>query len=178
MSDTNVFKPILTWTDKSFPLSRASQGANQKPDFDFTNIGLLFPQNDPSEKIYILNQMDHRKVFGSQLRLHVHFIQSEVNIPNFVCEYKFWINGEPVPESPTIIQTDDGPAAPFPYTSGSILQIVNFPFFDPPVNEEVSTHLEMVIYRNDNRVTGDVLTKYVDYHYLFTTYGSRFTFKK
>lgn len=46
------------WTDESFPATRQRQGATQKPDFDYTNMGLLFPQNDTDEIVYIIDQMD------------------------------------------------------------------------------------------------------------------------
>ena len=37
------------WDDLTGPLTRGLQGSADKPDFDYTNFGLLFPQNDTSE---------------------------------------------------------------------------------------------------------------------------------
>jgi len=45
------------WDDLRFPATATRQGALAKPDFDYTNIGLLFPQNDPTEIIYMIDQL-------------------------------------------------------------------------------------------------------------------------
>ena len=175
----NKFIDGSRWTDKSFATTYTKLGANNKPDFDYTNLGLLFPQNDPSEIIYIIDQMDHAKQLGTALRLHLHFIQSSANIPNFVCEYKYYNNGAAVPGSFTTIQTANGDGPLFTYPgSGSILQLIPFPEIPAPDPENISANLEMKIYRNDNVVTGDVLVKYVDYHYLKDARGSRMEFVK
>ena len=46
-----------TWDDFSVPLTRDKQGQSSKPDYDFTNLGLLFPQNDTAEIVYLVMQM-------------------------------------------------------------------------------------------------------------------------
>ena len=93
------------WTDFSTPSTVAKRGALTKPDFDYTNIGLLFPQNDPSEIVYLIAQMDHRKEYDTPLKLHIHYIQSSTLVPKFVCEYRFYNNGQTVPVSWTTIDT-------------------------------------------------------------------------
>ena len=166
------------WTDMSFPATRDKQGQTQKPDFDFTELGLLFPQNDPTEEVNIISQMDHRKKLGTALRLHVHYVQDEVAIPNFVAEYRFYKNGDAVPGAWTTIETNNGTGPAFSYTSGSILQVLPFPEIPASASETVSANLDLIIYRNDNVVTGDVLVKYFDYHYQMDSDGSREEFVK
>ena len=166
------------WTDKSFALNQGRLGVLQKPDYDFTNRGLLFPQNDPSEYIQVLDQMDHAKQLGTPIHLHVHFIQATALIPVFKTAYKFWNNGDPVPAADTIISTADSTGPVFPFTGTPILQILPFLTIQPPANEGLSAHLEFNLYRDDNVVVGDVLAKYVDYHYIKDSDGSRFEFTK
>lgn len=169
---------MARWTDKSFPVTQAKLGIQDKPDFDFTNLGLLFPQNDTSEKIYILDQMWHTKKLGTPLRLHVHFVQDSAVLPNFVCEYRFYNNGDSIPGF-TTIETDNGAGPVITYPgSGSIVQLVRFPEIPAPVSENISAILDIIIYRNDNRITGDVLTKYIDYHFQVDSDGSREEFSK
>lgn len=161
-----------TWTDKSFALTRDRQGVAQKPDYDFTNRGLLFPQNDATEKVSIIDQMDHRKKFETAIRLHVHFIQTEANLPIYKIDYKFWNNGGEVPAGNTTISTADGAGALFPFVANPILQIIRFPDI-ALVGELISAHFEFDLYRDDNIIVGDVLTKYIDYHYEIDSDGSR-----
>jgi hypothetical protein len=170
----------VRWTDKSFALTRDRQGVAQKPDFDFIELGLLFPQADPTEEIYVIDQMDHRKKLGTNLRLHVHFIQGEVAIPNFVCEYRWYNNGQSPSAGFVSVETDNGAGPIFTYPgSGLMLQIIQFPEISFPIgNEGLSANFEFKMYRDDNRVTGDVLTKYVDYHYQMDSDGSREEFIK
>jgi len=166
------------WTDFSVPLTRDKQGQSSKPDYDFTNLGLLFPQNDATEIVYLTFQMDHRKLLDSDISLHVHYIQSESTQPTFKIDYKFYNNGEAVPGSWTTISTADESKGLFAYTSGSILQIGEFPMTSPPANEDVSANLDIRFYRDDNDLTGDALTKYIDFHYQMDDDGSRLEYTK
>jgi len=59
------------WDDLRFPASQTKQGSNLKPDFDINNVGLLFPQNDADEIIYIIAQMPHDMKLGSNIRPHI-----------------------------------------------------------------------------------------------------------
>jgi len=160
------------WTDRSFPATLTKRGANLKPDFDFTELGLLFPQNNTNEKIYILDQMLHEKKFGTPLDLHIHFIQTSSDLPIFKAEYRFYNNGDTVPATWTTISTEDGEAQ-FSYTSGSMLQIIDFPSISAPADEDVSANFEAILYRDDNIVSGDVLVKFIDYHFQKDSGGSR-----
>lgn len=176
----------VRWTDKSFPLTRDRQGINQKPDYDFTNRGLLFPQNDPSEFVQIIDQMDHSKKWhtnadptDTELRLHIHFVQtSETLIPTFKCAYKYFNNGSPIPVADTVISTDDGPGLVFPWIGEPMIQLIQFPYIFFNDSEAISAHFECDIYRDDNVALGDVLTKFIDYHYAKDSDGSRQEFSK
>jgi len=165
--------PAQGWDDIVNPATYSRQGSNTKPDFDYTNIGLLFPQNDTGEKIYISGQMPHAwdGASGKQtiIHPHIHYIQTGATIPVFTLEYRFYANGAIVPSFVTV--STAGSIA-FTYTSGSMLQILRW----APITLSglgPSAWYDMILYRNDNVVTGDVLVKGFDWHALFNSIGSR-----
>ena len=53
-----------TFDDIVFELTETRRGASTKPDWDATNLGFLFPQNDPTEIINITNQIPHKWKVG------------------------------------------------------------------------------------------------------------------
>jgi len=161
----------VRWTDRSVSATRAKQGQTQKPDFDFTELGLLFPQNDPSEKIYILDQMLHEKKFGTPLDLHFHFIQTSALLPVFKADYRFYNNGDIVPGWTSITSLGVGKLT-YP-GSGDMLQIIDFPEIPAPADENVSSNIDLIFYRDDNIISGDVLVKFIDFHFQKDGDGSR-----
>jgi len=164
----------MPWDDFSTPLTRSKQGVNDKPDYDYNELGLLFPQNDTAETIQFNMQMSHRKKTGTAINLHIHYRQTSSLKPVFEVQYRFYNNGEQIPSQWTTLKTSDtgGNQGVFTYTSGSIIQIGTFPPIPAPTDEKISANLEIKLYRNDNVVTGDVLAKYVDFHFASDSLGS------
>ena len=158
------------WDDLRFPATRIRQGATTKPDFDTTNLGLLFPQNDATEIAYIIAQMPHRMLLGSDIHPHIHFIQSVAQQPTFKMDYRWYRNGDTVPGAFTTLT-----ASSFSYvwSSGDLLQIVEFPAIVGLAIDTVSSIIDIKIYRQDNVVAGDVLVKEFDLHYKIDDRGSR-----
>ena len=174
-------EPPRAWDDIRNPSTRTRQGSNNKPDFDYTNLGLLFPQNDETEIIYIADQMPHAWSGSDGRRTslfpHVHYIQDESGEPVFELQYRFYGNGDTVP-SFTTIDTSQGAGPVFSYASGSMLQILRFPEI---VVEGMgsSTWYDMLFYRQTgDGITGDVLVKGFDWHALFDALGSRGEYRK
>lgn len=165
------------WDDLKFPFVTTKQGATSKPDYDYTNNGLLFPQNDATEKTYAVGQMPHHWKQYSNLRPHIHYAQDEAAIPVFKLDYKVYNNGEAIPGAYTTLSTADGDGPVFTYSSGNILQILTFPEIDM-TGYRISCFLDLIIYRDDNVVTGDVLGKEFDLHYQIDSRGSRELFTK
>lgn len=156
------------WEDMRFPATRTLRGSNSKPDFDYTNLGYLFPQNDAAEKIYISDQMPHSWTQAGEIRPHIHYVQTGGTLPTFKLSYRIYNNGAVIPEFQVIATT----TAAFPYTSGSILQILLFPTISM-ADLGTSAWFDMILYREDNDVTGDVLMKGYDFHYPQDAFGSR-----
>ena len=171
----------VRWTDYSIPATQSKLGSLDKPDFDYVNLGLLFPQNNTAEQVSVIMQMLHEKKLGNPIYLHIHYVQSVAVQPTFTVEYKFYnSNGTVIPATFTTINTSDlgGSKGIYTYTSGSILQYAQFPPIPAPANEGLSANFEFRLYRNDDDVTGDVLLKFIDIHYEKNTAGSRERFIK
>jgi len=158
----------VQWDDLKFPATSGKQGALDKPDFDYTNLGLLFPQNDTAEKIYMIGQMPHAWKVGTNIKPHIHYAQDESDTPTFKLNYRITENGSAVGSFTTITST----TAIFTYTSGTIIQILPFPAIDMSAVDSVSAVLELILWRDDNDVTGDVLFKEFDLHYQIDSNGS------
>lgn len=163
------------WDDMRFPATRIRQGATSKPDFDTTNLGLLFPQNDATEIAYITLQWPHRMLLGSDISPHIHFVQDSATVPTFKMDYRWYENGgDPTGIFTTIATT----ATVFTYTSGSILQIATFPDIAGSSIDSVSSMMDIKLYRDDNDYVGDILVKEFDIHFLSDGIGSPTEFSK
>jgi hypothetical protein len=164
------------WDDLRFPFTAVRLGATSKPDYDYVNNGLLFPQNDAAEIIYIIAQIPHHWLQGSNLSPHVHFIQAAALTPVFKMDYRWYENGgDPTGAFATLT------ASTFAFTypgAGSILQIVSFPEIDGSAINSVSSILDIRVYREDNVAIGDVLAKEFDIHYQIDSRGSRQEYTK
>ena len=186
VSGTSTFYDNVTlsgdgtsWGDMVTPLTRTQQGANSKPDFDSGRVGLLFPgSGDTSEKVYLTVQFQHDKKLGTAITPHVHYVQSVTGTPVFEYYYKWYNPGGIIQHTGTWSTgtTRDGSRAIFAYgtgtaASGSLMQIAAFP--DVTLSGEgLSSHFDMILWRNDSVVSGDVLVKSVDIHYEKDGFGS------
>lgn len=163
------------WTDLKFPLTRDKQGQSSKPDYDFTNMGLLFPQNDATEIVYLITQFPHEGM-NSELKPHIHFVQSVAQQPTFKMDYRIFENGDN--DAYKAFGTLTASTFAFTWTSGDLLQIAAFPSIDISALTEISWMMDIKLYRDDNTVTGDVLGKQFDIHYQMDDWGSRQEFIK
>lgn len=164
----------IVWDDLRVPLTQGKQGVLDKPDFDFTNIGYLFPQNDATEIIYIIAQMPHKYKEGSDIYPHLHWQQSAATAVTWVMEYKWFGLGVAVPAAFTTLSSS---STIFTYTSGNLSQITAFTPIDG-TGYGISSLLLVKLYRNDNVTTGDVLAWDFDIHYQIDTIGSLGEFTK
>lgn len=165
----------ITWDDLRFPFTQSKQGVNLKPDFDYTNLGLLFPNNNTEETVDIIAQFPHNRQSQSNIRPHIHFIQTSASIPIFKMAYRWYNNGDLLPESFTTIATD---SMAFPYISGNLLQIASFPEVSGLKLNGLSSMMDIKIYRDDASVAGDVLVKEFDIHYRIDGDGSKYEYIK
>lgn len=154
--------------DLFFPLTQTRVGANAKPDFDYTNLGLLFPQNDATEIAYLIVQIPHAWKEGTDIEPHIHWRQTGATLPTWKLEYVWFNNGAAVPTEWTTLTADTGV---FTYASGSLAQISSFGMING-AGKTISSMLLLKLYRQDDAVTGDVLAYQFDIHFERDSLGS------
>lgn len=158
------------WTDLRTPMTPSQiNPTNSKPDFDYTNIGLLFPQNDTSEIVYTSFQMPHSYKEGSDIEPHIHMGQALDLQAVFKLEY-IWVNiGDTLPATWTTITLDTYGVE---YVSGTLHQILKASAHIDGTGMNISSILKCKLYRDDNVYTGDVLVSDFDVHYQEDANGS------
>lgn len=164
------------WDDLVFPLNLTYVNpATSKPDYDYTNMGLLFPQNIPTEIVYITVQMPHMWKEGSSINPHVHVIQNANQQAVFKMDYKWYNIGDAVPAGWT---THIMNQYAVPYTSGSLSQIIEASTMISGTGKTISSILKIKLYRDDNVYTGDILADQFDIHIQKDSFGSETEFDK
>ncbi len=159
---------VTGYTNLRFPAVLTKRGANDLPGFDYSNIGLLFPENNDGEVIYIIGQLPYSRTLGSSIFPHIHFVQDEANTPVFKMDYRWYENNTELPGFTTASATD----FQFSYSSGSIVQIAKFPEISGDTILGNSSIFEAKVYRDDSNVSGDVLFKEFDLHFLSDNLGT------
>jgi len=161
------YKLAVTEDDLRFPATLIRQGVTTKPDFDTTDMVLLFPINDTTEIAYINAQMPHAWAEGTTIEPHVHYIQEQDQQPVFKIDYRWYNIGDAVPASWTTFTMDTNV---IPYVSGDLHQIVQNGGIDG-TGFTASSVLQMKLYRDDNVYTGDCKVIEFDIHYKVGRFG-------
>lgn len=159
----------ITWDDYSFPFTQTRQGALGKPDFDEENVGYLFPQNDPTERLFAFAQMPHRWAEGTTIYPHVHWRQAAATAVTWKVDYKICPKGAAVP---AVFTTISGNTGLFTYTAGAIHQLTPIGSGILMVGYDISTVIKLRIYRDDNTTVGDVVGWDFDIHFQVDSNGS------
>jgi len=163
------------WDDLKAPFTATRRGATSKPDFDVTNLGLLFPQNDAAEITYAVMQFSHQRKPGTDIKPHIHWQQMNANVVVWKIDYKWFDNGEAVPADWTTLAAT---GKVFTYVSGNLLQIETFPAIDGESITGVSSIFLVKVYRDDNvdagAGSGDALAFEFDLHYEVDTPGGSY----
>lgn len=162
------------FNDLVVPLTTSKQGANAKPDYDFTNNGFLFPQNNNTEILYLIVQLPHSWKEGTTLYPHVHYQQSANTAVTFKADYKWFNVNAAVPAAWTTITMGTNV---FSYVSGNLHQMAEGDTI-AGTGKTISSILLVKLYRQDNTTTGDVLTFQFDIHYEADTLGSAEKYEK
>jgi len=166
------------YDDLRFPFTSTKRGSLDKPDFDFTNIGLLFPRNNATEAIYIVAQLPHTYKEGTDIHPHIHWQQMNSSSVVWKMSYKWFNSGETAPAAFTTITSGAGV---FSYTSGNISQLSSFGGIGGQ-GKEISSLLLITVFREDNIDAGagggDALAFEFDIHILNDSTGSRYEFVK
>ena len=167
--DATAFDDLL------MPLVQGKQGALDKPAWDATNLGYLFPQNDATQMLYLNCQIPHRYKVGSTVFPHVHWDQSADQAPVFKIDYRWYSIGAERPAGWTTYTMDQ---LAVPYTSGTIHQISKGAAGIAGTGKGISSMLIMKLYRDDNVYTGNVLATSMDVHIEIDSFGSETEYSK
>jgi len=177
----------LAWDDLRFPFS-GSRFDSPSSDiiYNTTDCSLEFQTSAryPADVVSFNVQMQHDKYLNSAVEPHLHWIQEEDHIPNFLLAIRWYKNGAQVPSFTLAIPTTHL----FTYVSGEIAQITEFPLITAPADETVSSIMDIKLYRDFTNVstlftgadpyTIDVQTKEFDLHYQKDSLGSVTDFTK
>jgi hypothetical protein len=162
------------WDDLLQPATSGKKGANDKPDFNYTEMTVDFPQNDTTEILYFNIQLPHTWKEGSFVFPHVHFLQNQTNVPTFKIDHRWAGLGESFSNWETYTMS----TLVFPYTSGTVHQIV---YGNPGISgagKGLSSMLQIKLYRDDNVFTGDCSVLSFDIHIEISSLGSFTEFTK
>jgi len=162
------------WKDMDFPLVQGKVGILDKPDFDFTEHGYLFPQNDTSEILYLSRQLNHDYKYSSSSFPHLHYHQTTATAPTWKMDLRITENGT----TPGGFATYTATGSTFTYVSGTLLQIATWNAIDWSAIDTVSAIVDIKLYRDDNVVSGDVLAKSFDFHIQIDGPGSTLQYTK
>lgn len=160
--------PVNNFDDLKFPANTGKLGVLDKPDYDYTDLGYLMPQNDATEKLYFSKIVTHRALISPQAVWypHVHFFQDEAETPTFKVDFRLTDAAGTVGTFTTLTTVSE---PEFVYSAGTIHQILRFPPFRPSDHggEGLAFIIDIIFYREDNTVAGDVLFKEFDIHIPF-----------
>lgn len=186
-SDKDIVLTDTTWDDLRFPLiGNRLDSASGRIDYNYIECTVDFDINAryPEEPICFVAQMPHSKKIGTVIRPHIHWVQEQNQVPNWLFSYRVYNNGDPVPTFTNVAYSQ----SLFPYTSGSIMQLTLFPDIILPSPENVSAGCDMILYRDSANASGlfsglDPYTiiakaKEVDIHFEIDSLGSSQEFTK
>ncbi len=176
------------WDDMRFPfIGRNIDTTSGRLDYDYAEMGVNFQSNARyavTEQVSCICQMHHDYKLESQIHPHLHWFQNANNIPNWLLVYRKYRNGDAVPS--TWVEAVSTPVVS--YTSGTILQISNFPLIDMTGIDTVSGFVDFKLYRDTANASGlfagadpysgSALSKEFDIHYQRDMPGSRSEFTK
>jgi phage minor structural protein len=147
-----------------------------KPDYDYTNIGFLFPQNVTTEIINITVQLPHKWKEGTTIYPHVHVRQAANQQAVFKLDYIWYNAGDTIPTTWATYTMNE--YAVTPYVSGTIANIVKGADGIDGTGKEISSILKLKLYRDDNVYTGDMLVDQFDIHIEVDSLGSQEEYTK
>lgn len=165
-----------TWDDMTFPANgfqiHRTQGVL---DYDFAEIGVTFPNNASTnvdnEAASAPVQFEHAWFEGSEIRPHLHYIQTDANqTNNWYMTYRWYNVGDTVPAwSDRVLGTNI-----VTYVSGSLHQIAEFPPIDG-TGKTLSSMFDVRIERDGDNDTfnGSLLFKQFDIHIQIDKLGSK-----
>lgn len=163
------------WSGMQISLTSGKQGSTSKPDFDYTNNGYLFPQNDATEIVYASCRLPNSWKIGSSIHPHIHWQQSAATGVVWKLDYKWFNLGDAVPAAWTTITLA---TTSYTYVSGNLNQVSSSAAVIDGTGKTLSSVMLLKLYRDDNTTTGDVLAYQLDIQFEMDSLGSRTEYVK
>ena len=178
-----------SWDDLRFPLIAARLDTSAgRVDFNFADCTVDIQDNaNLTDEICIIAQNQHSKLLGSELEFHIHWLQNQDKVPNFLIGYR-WTN---IGEAAIAVGSEQyltPHSNAMPYVSGTIHQLTEFGGVKKPVKDTLSSILQLRLFRdtaNDSSLfsgnddyTGDVQVFELDLHYKKDGFGSNLEYVK
>jgi hypothetical protein len=177
------------WDDLSQAIIAARLDiASGRLNYDYFNGGVTFNSNAryPEEPVVIPIQARHKMLYGAGavLRPHIHWMQEQAAVPNFMLGYKLSNYGDTTTKEVdwsnytfSVLQSHA-----FTYSASVLLQISAFTEIDIS-SLNISGSIDFVLFRDTGNVSTlfagadpvatDVTVKYSDSHAKFNMFGSR-----
>jgi hypothetical protein len=132
----------LIYEDINFVMHKGLQDSGSKPDYDYTNVGLLF---DPAatESVFITTKMPHSYAEGTNILPQVHWIQTASGVVVWQLQYKWTNRNDLVAGAFTTITAS---TTDYSWTSGSLHQITKFAALSG-TGKTVGSFLQMILSR-------------------------------
>lgn len=164
--DGTLYPGVDGWTDFSFSATASKQGILDKPDFDYDEVALLFPQDDATELIVSTQVTPHEFVVDPRAVWypHIHRLQAAEEVPVYEYAFRICNPGSAVPDFSDWIASTG--VLEFAYVSGTISQIMHFPAFNAwdAGHQSPASTVDIKVRRNDDVLVGDDLYKAFDFH--------------
>jgi len=136
------------WDDDRFPaLGAGLDNASGRIDYDFTECAVGYQANAryPNEPLCIAAQNSHKWMLRTEVRPHLHWVQAQAAVPNWLMQYRIWENGAVKPA--WVLQAYDATVFTYP-GAGEICQITTFPNIDMSAVDSVSCFIDIRIFRD------------------------------
>jgi len=175
------------WDDLRFPATGINlDSAATRYSFDTTDLAVSFANNSryTTEQLNYIIQLPHSWKEESALRPHIHWIQNQAAVPNWLIEYRVYNNGDLLPAFGTFGTLQ---SHAFTWSSGSLVQISSFPEISM-TGLRASCFVDVKMWRDTTNVSTEfvgadpvatsVLLKEFDTHYEIDSFGSALEFVK
>ena len=155
-------------------LGRKLYSTQGKVDYNWSNNTIKFQSGgvitDQKDRLIWNVQKIHKVKENSELRYHIHYEKTNTTPYVFTLQHRVQGNGETKTDAWTTTTATTGTDDVFPYTSGTLNQIVKF----PPVDWSavgISSTVNFRLARTDTE-TGDINVSFIDGHVEIDSDGS------
>jgi len=182
ITTTIYYHDSTNYDDLRFPLQgQRLDTSSGRIDYNYDECTVDFALNAryPNEPICFVSQMPHAKAISTKVHPHLHWIQEEANVPNWVMAYRWYSNNDVVPAVWTLAKYS---VNTFTYVAGDLAQITTFPDINAPELEGISSILDIKLFRDSANTStlfagADPYTvvakaKEFDLHYQINSVGS------